>query len=1223
MTSTKINDANIFYSQLLEICENEFFSNREKLFLFFDVLKNILNAILENEKSTFTEFAKFNFVIRKYQVPVELKNKTINFRKLVNKIKKKQNYSPNKLLVSHYLQAACETIAFLTKNEIPNELEKQFNPQTSHSNENFIVNENFNAQSAKEKITNLRCTFINKTINENSIDLICASEDAEKILIATNQKTFAMFNMSWKNCLLNFTNLEVTNLEICKSKNANLQPENELHENISSYKTTNKTQVTLEPDYLLDVTEIVECFTNREVYPIIPIANKFLNRSAGIAAFKGNIINSFFDELIENIEIDFETALKNALKKKPLSMLTTMQYYKTKNAEINNFNDLLKFFRAELYDIFDNLRSIIIENYLGKTTYVEPSFISNIFGLQGRLDLMLENYNAEKNSKSIDIIELKSGKAPSQEIKISIGLNEKRLLLLPLWINHYIQIICYNMLLQSTFKENSENKNSGFSSILYSTPKEPNPIRNVVDNFFVQNEILTVRNWIVAFMRELALGNLSIIEKINHKQLNYFPSFCQEEMKKLIDNIANLTLLEKKYLKTQTAFVAKEIFANKIGFFANSQHSRNNSLGFSSLWLLATDEKKLKGTIITNLALNKNESNFATMHLKFDLIFPAAKMQKTFFTTFRKGDICILYPTFSTDFSTDFFDDSSDNISDSKGKKTIHSSDNININNSSSIDSREKTSTDSGENFENGGENNFADSNEISFSPTCNQLFRGRIMEIDDTNIVVSFRNKIPNKLLNSACFWNLEADYIEVMNSYLFASISDFLFSDFENKDCLLGLCEPIFADSKKINTAISRIKNLTSEKASIIKSALSAKNYFLIQGPPGSGKTSFILRYLVQILFQNTAENILILAYTNRAVDEICNNLNKIISENKKKNFDFIRLGSRDSTEHSEKLLSNFSLENIAENVENCRCFVSTIATANATPELFQLKKIDTVIVDEAAQILENHIIGLLSKAKRFIMIGDEKQLPAVTSLATKELIIDDELMHGIGLFNLGDSLFERLLRICKQNNWAAFAMLEEQSRMNEKIMQIANNLFYGNKLKASAFIQKDFFVENIASEHFFVRKNCIFMDTKIENNSKINFFEVAIILELIAEIKILFGDKFDSKTLGIISPWRMQCNEILNRLSDADKNLVTVDTVERFQGSEREIIIFSTATNNIYQLDLLSEDKLIDGCFVDRKLNVALTRAKQKFILLGNKILLSKKEVYKNLIAQIENN
>ena len=117
------------------------------------------------------------------------------------------------------------------------------------------------------------------------------------------------------------------------------------------------------------------------------------------------------------------------------------------------------------------------------------------------------------------------------------------------------------------------------------------------------------------------------------------------------------------------------------------------------------------------------------------------------------------------------------------------------------------------------------------------------------------------------------------------------------------------------------------------------------------------------------------------------------------------------------------------------------------------------------------------------------------------------------------------------------------------------------------------------------------------------------------------IEFNEVLEKKTIGVISPWRLQCNEIYKRLTAEQKNKITVDTVERFQGSERDIIIYSTATNNSFLLDLLSVTKIIDGIEVDRKLNVVISRAREQFILLGNRELLSKKQVYRKLIELIE--
>ena len=466
--------------------------------------------------------------------------------------------------------------------------------------------------------------------------------------------------------------------------------------------------------------------------------------------------------------------------------------------------------------------------------------------------------------------------------------------------------------------------------------------------------------------------------------------------------------------------------------------------------------------------------------------------------------------------------------------------------------------------------------------------------------------------MFNKDSHWCLEADYMEKNNSILFNSISNFVFNNFENKKYILGTAEPTFSTNENLNEVVEAMLKVDSEKKDIIKKALSSNNYFLIQGPPGTGKTSFILRYLTQILFSHTLENVLLLAYTNRAVDEICSNLAKI--KTIFPHFDFIRFGNKDNTKYADNLLSNIDIENIEDRIDNCRIFVSTVHTANSHSEIFEIKNIDTIIVDEAAQILESHLIGLLSKTKRFIMIGDEKQLPPISILNEKYLNVNDELLNQIELNHLKNSLFERLLMVCKKNNFPAFALLSKQCRMSEQIMSLINDLFYDDKL-----VLGDLDKNLISLDFIEDTKDCFFINTPIEPFSKVNNTEIEIILKLIANIKKHID--LVPQTLGIISPWRMQCSAILNKLSEDDKKVISVDTVERFQGSERDIIIFSAATNSTSLLDMLSDFSKIDDIVVDRKLNVAITRAKKKFILLGNTDILYQNSIYKKLIDRLE--
>ena len=112
--------------------------------------------------------------------------------------------------------------------------------------------------------------------------------------------------------------------------------------------------------------------------------------------------------------------------------------------------------------------------------------------------------------------------------------------------------------------------------------------------------------------------------------------------------------------------------------------------------------------------------------------------------------------------------------------------------------------------------------------------------------------------------------------------------------------------------------------------------------------------------------------------------------------------------------------------------------------------------------------------------------------------------------------------------------------------------------------------------------------------------------------------------SRTLGIITPYRSQIALIkkeIEVLGISELNQILIDTVERFQGSERDVIIYSFCVNYPYQLKFLSNLTEEDGILIDRKLNVALTRARKQMLLTGVPTLLERNPLYKSLLKLIE--
>ncbi len=405
----------------------------------------------------------------------------------------------------------------------------------------------------------------------------------------------------------------------------------------------------------------------------------------------------------------------------------------------------------------------------------------------------------------------------------------------------------------------------------------------------------------------------------------------------------------------------------------------------------------------------------------------------------------------------------------------------------------------------------------------------------------------------------------------------------------------------------------------AALIERMAKTADYFLLVGPPGTGKTSIVLRGLVERLYHKEKETILLLSYTHRAVDEICRALESIPDT------DYLRFGHslHCHPDFHERLLrhqtdrcdSRRQLEDI---IGRCRIFVGTSASLHVQHNIFKLKQFDTIIVDEASQLLEYQIIELLTHARRFILIGDHKQLPAVT-----------QQQNGI-------SLFERLYRKARTEAPENIGTLIFQGRMHPDIARFANTLFYDNRLRPIPLPHqtRDILyplsgrsecegISRTASRRF----SFIDISAPQKRGRKYNPDEAVAVAGLAKEIIRLYqlnGIAIGAMTLGIIVPYRSQIAAIRQELAahgieETDK--INIDTVERYQGSQRDIIIYSATVSTRLQLEQVSVCQEIDGITVDRKLNVIITRARQQLFIVGNRALLTTNPIYKRLIEEME--
>lgn len=252
------------------------------------------------------------------------------------------------------------------------------------------------------------------------------------------------------------------------------------------------------------------------------------------------------------------------------------------------------------------------------------------------------------------------------------------------------------------------------------------------------------------------------------------------------------------------------------------------------------------------------------------------------------------------------------------------------------------------------------------------------------------------------------------------------------------------------------------------------------------------------------------------------------------------------------------------------------------------------DIAIIDEASQATIPSVLIPINKVKKFILIGDHKQLPPV--------IFNTEAKY------LKTSLFEDL--IIKYKNQSKELLI--QYRMNELLMTFPNMKFYENKLICSAK-SKNYYLECGVLEKYDFNSPLVFIDTSKHKNNKemsldshsfVNNLEIEIVLDI---IKMYLNKGINKNNIGVITPYANQVR-LLNKKTDVD-----VKSVDGFQGSEKDIIIISLVrSNNNKNIGFLNDL---------RRLNVSLTRAKKKLIIIGNKATLESNKDYKEFLKFCE--
>ena len=941
--------------------------------------------------------------------------------------------------------------------------------------------------------------------------------------------------------------------------------------------------IVVEPDYLIDISTIANCFETYGHHPLLFTVNRLTPRLSNKHIVLGNFAGSALDDIINHpAEYDIKETFRSNFKEKALDYATcpdfdAASFKQDAERQVENIKEIVD----EIFQTFDREKAIL-----------EPSFVCERLGIQGRVDLMTTDLKL--------LVEQKSGKNTFIERKYKNPHGSLHV------EKHYVQVLLYYGILQYNFQLSPKNAHI---QLMYSKYPLPDGLLEVEPLQKLIREAIRFRNQAVAtefWMAENGFGRILPlltpqtlnVEKQND---NFYNRYLLPQLTETLAPLHQLNDLERAYFTRMMTFVIKEQLVSKVGV----QEGVGNSN--ADLWNMPLAEKKETGNIYTGLTIIEKERS--SSFNGYDTITLSVPQQgEDFLPNFRRGDMIYLY-SYKKNEAPDV-------------RKSI--------------------------------------------------LFKGSLQEIHGDSITVHLNDGQQNPDLISGDYFAIEHAGSDIGGTSAIRSLYTFITSNKERRQLLLGQRTP------RVDKSLTLSRSYHPDYDEIILKAKQAQDYFLLIGPPGTGKTSQALQFLVreqlaesiysqpssaysaedsehnklsetintQHSTPNTQTSILLLAYTNRAVDEICN----MLTEN---DIDYIRIGNEFSCDpkYSDHLLKevlddNATLNSIKSTLADAQIVVATTSTMNSNAALFNIKHFDLAIIDEASQILEPNIIGLLSTRhaerraiERFVLIGDHKQLPAVVqqqdSLETEETNI---FLKNIHLLSCSNSLFERLILTERAAGRTEFVgTLHKQGRMHPDIADFANRKFYvreqlecvplAHQLEQTLAYNEtsEDKTDDVLKAHrmiFIPSKPC----RQLNISEKVNTEEARIITDLLRRLYRQLGKNFDpQKSVGVIVPYRNQIAMIrkeIEKLGIPELEEISIDTVERYQGSQRDIILYSFTIQSRYQLDFLTANTFYeDGQPIDRKLNVAITRARKQLILTGNEQTLRQNQLFAELIDYIK--
>lgn len=462
----------------------------------------------------------------------------------------------------------------------------------------------------------------------------------------------------------------------------------------------------------------------------------------------------------------------------------------------------------------------------------------------------------------------------------------------------------------------------------------------------------------------------------------------------------------------------------------------------------------------------------------------------------------------------------------------------------------------------------------------------------------------------------------------------------------------QPVSPPSARPGVARPGVARLNESQQRAVEAILAANELAVVHGPPGTGKTTTVVQAVNALLEQNHRQ-LLVVAPSNTAVDLLSEKLHgegirvvrvgnparvserlaaltldqqmadhrlmRDIRKSRKQANEFKSMAHKykrqfGPSERAQRKALFDEAHRIMKDVAQSEQYiidevlgqaqVITATLVGSNNYLIRDRRYHTVVIDEAGQALEPACWIPILKAEKVVLAGDHCQLPPTIKSA-------EAARKG-----LSETLLEKNVSLHPE----AVRLLNEQYRMHERIMGYSSQVFYGGQLRAHGSVAGHTLQPDDQPMLFIDTAGCGF-DDQLDGTSSTNPDEAAFLIrhlsQTVAELSAVYAPT-DFPSIAVISPYKQQLAQLNQHLLATPElqpylNTISVNTIDSFQGQERDIVYISlTRSNAAGEIGFLSDI---------RRMNVAMTRARKKLVMVGDSATLSTHSFYADLVAYVQ--